>query len=762
MHWLGDEAMTDTVDGRGSEAESDGSASTQTLDRPRPTDPAGAADGADTDGDGASPGDGASTGGPRYPVHRLRDLSRAGRLWAALFTVGLLLAPALAFAWAAPDWVPANDPALMGLRVLDVGTGATPLTGQPSTSVHYVGGERPVDHPGPIHFYVMKPFVEVLGISIGMIATSVLITGGCVLISAWAIFRQLGRGAGVAAAVALGAITFTTGASSLVNPVSSSIAGYPLLCSMVMLWCLACGDVRLLPLAAAIVSFAAQQHLSVLPSLVAALGLTLAVAALGQWRIRHRPEAPTRGEWARWGGGAAAVSLLLWAPLLAQELFDRPGNLTLMAQFAGNSEREPVGLSSALDQLVNTLSLTHLLFRTNLDGATVLKAPSTATYLSAAVVVAVLVALAVWWRRTHPRRTVLVVSIGIVAASGVVNGASVPDSLEQLRLPFYHWTFALSLLILVALALGIADLVKRLVPERTWSLARPALAGVGLVALVTPAVINPSIDRRSNTLVAAYAPVKRAVIAELADEIAAHRDDMGDDVLLMSRGGVYFEGVAESVNALLADGGTDLKLTASHLFFVDDGRLTDRESVDGGVLIVQETISSDYDAPGKLIAEATIIDGFDADAYDLLVDQAEAYEASQEGKELTLSPELRAEFPNIPAEVLDLAVSGTEPSPDDITRLLRSMTTPESIAEVQDLLRVLNIPGNAVNTMADPSVLQVVVDHPGAVPYLDQDAAERLLRTLPDDFRADQPLRLRAYQLSRGEVLATASRYELR
>lgn len=757
--------MTDAVDGRGSEAESDGSASTQTLDRPRPADAEGTegtSDAPGTGGDGTGPDGDTSTGGPRYPVHRLRDLSRAGKVWAALFTLGLLLAPALAFAWAAPDWVPANDPALMGLRVLDVGTSATPLTGQPSTSAHYVGGERPVDHPGPIHFYVMKPFVEALGISVGMITTSVLITGGCVLISAWAVFRQLGRGAGVAAAVALGAITFTTGASSLVNPVSSSIAGYPLLCSMVMLWCLVCGDLRMLPLAAAVVSFAAQQHLSVLPSLVAALALSLAVAALGQWRTRHRPGAPTRGDWYRWGGGALAVTLVLWAPLLLQEVADRPGNLTLMVQFAGDSDREPVGLSSALDQLVNTLSLTHLLFRTNLDGATVLAAPTTATYLSAAAVVAALVALAVSWRRTHPRRALLVASIGIVAVSGVVNGSSVPDSLEQLRLPFYHWTFALSLLILVALALGVVDVAKRLLPAPTWALARPALAGVGLVALVVPAAVNPSIDRRSNTLVAAYSPVKRSVIAELADEIAAHRDDMGDDVLLMSRGGVYFEGLAESVNALLADGGTDFKLTASHLFFVDDERLTDRESVDGGVLVVQETIGSDYDAPGKLIAEASILDGFDGDAYDTLVDQAEAYAASQEGKPLELGPDIQAEFPNIPPEVLDAAVSGSEPSQEDVARLLRSMTTPESIAEVQDLLRVLNIPGNAKNTMADPAVLQVVVDHPGAVPYLDHDAAASLLRTLPEDFRADQPLRLRAYQLSRGEVLATASRYELR
>ncbi len=758
--------MTDAADGRGSAA-SEGTASTKTLDRPQPPDAAdgpgalgagdaGALDGAAT----AEPGAAGSEGGARYPVHRIGDLSRAGKLWAVLFALGLLLAPALAFAWAAPDWVPANDPALMGLRVLDVGSSATPLTGQPSTSIHYVGGERPVDHPGPIHFYVMVPFVRTFGVSVGMVLTSVLITGTCLLISAWAIFRQLGRGAGVATAVALGAITFTTGASSLVNPVSSNIAGYPLLCSVVLLFCLLCGDLRLLPLAAAVVSFAAQQHLSVLPALVVTLGLTLAVAGWGQWRHRRRADAPTRREWFRWGGGAALVTLVLWAPVLLQQVVDRPGNLTLMVQFASNGDREPVGMSAALDQLVNTLSLTHLLFRTNLDGEDVLDQPTLSTWLAAAIVVAALVGLGLRWRRTHPRRAALVASIAIVSVGGLVNGSSVPDSLEQLRLPFYHWTFALSLLVLVALALGVGDLVGQRAPQRAWALARPAAAGVALVGLVVPALVNPSIDRTSNTFVAAYSPVKRSVMTELTDEIAEHRDELGGDVLMMARGGVYYEGLPETVAVLLADRGIDLQLRASHLYFVDDERLASRDTVDSSVLIVQENAGATYDSPGRLIAEASIAE-IDIDAFNTLVEQAEAYAASQEGKPAEIGPEIAAEFPHIPAEALQAPGSTTAPSRADKERLLRSMNTPESIAEVQALLRLVALSGNPRTALVDRALLQTIIDHPRAVPYLDQGLVEDLHRSIPDDFRADQPLRLRAYLLSRGETLATASRYEL-
>ena len=49
-------------------------------------------------------------------VHRLRDLDRRGRWAAVAVALALLIAPALAFGWATPDWTPAGDTALMGLR----------------------------------------------------------------------------------------------------------------------------------------------------------------------------------------------------------------------------------------------------------------------------------------------------------------------------------------------------------------------------------------------------------------------------------------------------------------------------------------------------------------------------------------------------------------------------------------------------------------------------------------------------------------------
>src|SRR4029079_11283323 len=82
------------------------------------------------------------------------------------------------------------------------------------------------------------------------------------------------RGAGLAASVALAAVMWASGAAAMVNPISSSVGRFPLLCSVVLLWCLLCGDVRLLALTCAFVSFTLQQHLSVVP-------VTLVVTAVG-------------------------------------------------------------------------------------------------------------------------------------------------------------------------------------------------------------------------------------------------------------------------------------------------------------------------------------------------------------------------------------------------------------------------------------------------------------------------------------------------
>ena len=74
--------------------------------------------------------------------------------------------------------------------------------------------------------------------------------------------RQAGSGVALGVSVLLMWTTWSTGTAVLTDPISSNVGGYPLLAAAVLAWALLLGDLRLLPLAVATVSFAAQQHLA--------------------------------------------------------------------------------------------------------------------------------------------------------------------------------------------------------------------------------------------------------------------------------------------------------------------------------------------------------------------------------------------------------------------------------------------------------------------------------------------------------------------
>ena len=88
-----------------------------------------------------------------------------GRARLAAWAVGLALlaAPIAAFAHFVPGWAATSDPALMGLRAMDVGTARTPLLGQPSQSGLYAESVASVHHPGPLHLYVLAGPLRLFG-----------------------------------------------------------------------------------------------------------------------------------------------------------------------------------------------------------------------------------------------------------------------------------------------------------------------------------------------------------------------------------------------------------------------------------------------------------------------------------------------------------------------------------------------------------------------------------------------------------------------
>ena len=685
---------------------------------------AGARSDVDVQADGAA-GDDTRPRTDRHPVHRLRALPRRERAWAFVVALAVLAAPAAAFAAFVPDWTPAADPALMGLRSLDVGTATTPLLGQPSQSRLYADSVASVHHPGPLHFYLMALPIRLLGAPIGMPLVSVLITGSCLVVSAWAVFRQLGRTAGLVAAVALSLVAFTTGASSLIHPVSSSIAGYPLLCTAVLWWCVAAGDIRLLPLAVAAASFTAQQHLSVVPATAVLVGGGVALLALRWRRDGHWSDRADRRALARWFARSGAVAAVLWAPVLIQQAFGESGNLGDMLWFAQHGNSDSLGLGSAVRQLAHVAGLPPLLGRTDLTGGDLLVAPSLFTWVSAVAVLGAAGLLCLRWRRHDPRRASLGAAVGLVVAAGLVNGASVPRGLEQGRLSFYHWAFALSFLLVLIVGLAVAPALARVaLPGRAW--VRPALAGVAVVAVLVPTAVNPAIDRRTNTLRATGAPVEHAAIAHLADAVEAEGDRSGAHTLLLSRHEPVFAGVAPALSFELAQRGIEVHHPLIDRFFVNDRRLVDRDELDGGLVVMVDTQARDGDVPrgGELLAEVDTTGGdeqaFDVAAYRSLV------AAATDADELRLSPAAERSLDEL----------------DDADR--------EAIMLL--LESVIDEPGPALR---NPWVLALLRDLAPAEPALDPAALQRVIDTV-DDYDPQAITGLRLYRLDRDDTLDLA------
>ena len=659
-------------------------------------------------------------------IRRWRDLDQRNRGWALAVGAALLLAPLVAFARFTPDWSPQGDPALMALRALDTGTSRTPLLGQPSQSLLYADGVAAVHHPGPLHFYVLALPVRLLGGALGMSLMSVVITGSCLVTAAWAVFRQLGRTAGVVAAATLAAVAFTTGAGPLINPVSSTIAGFPLLVSAVLLWCVACGDIRLLPLATVAVSFTAQQHLSVVPAAGIMTVGALAVLAY-TWRREGRGSDPAgRRELRRWGGLSVALALVLWAPVLLQQAFGGAGNLGQMVWFARHGNDDTLGYTSALWQLAHTLGLPPLLGQTAVGGAWLNARPSAVTWVSAATVAAVVTCVCLRWRATHPRRARLGVMAGVVAVAGLVNGASVPVGIEQHRVAFYHWTFVLAFFVAVVGGLAVADVLRRALGGRR-PLPAAALGGLAVVAIALPSLVNPTLDRPSNRISSAHVTLDRDIVEYLADAVSAHAGELGDHPLLIQRNVPTFELYGETLAFELVERGIDLRFPLTSRFFVHDDRLVDRDKLDGGlVLVVDEEMPSDI-TDGELVATADLASGFDVDSYRVLVAQA------REGDEVRLGA-----------------------------------SAAETLSSDEELLAGVVLEGvldNPEESLLRPDVLGFLADHPEIdEPALDPELVTRVLDSIEaseGDWRPSRPTGLRLFLVDREQMLGVATRHEI-
>lgn len=512
-------------------------------------------------------------------MHRLRDLSRRQALVAAAMVV-LVVAPFASSILRARSmhWLPSGDDALIGLRSWDAFSANRPLLGQGSTS-HLYGHDGGTSHPGPIEFYWLAAPIRLLGPAAGTILAVAAVNLAAVLTASWVVLRRAGPAVAAWSMVLTSLLLWSEGTAILTDPISSNAGGISLLALAVVAWAVVDGDVRLLPLGVLFGSWVAQQHLAiVVPSATLVLFAVAGVVALAVVRRRARtapssvadPEAAGEAGddpivldpprlWP-WVSGAVALGLVLWSPVLWQQVTGSPGNLTAIAEYQQVSDTPSLGPMAAFRLAVRTAGFPPLLTRADLTGRSFVLGPlqpfevliGVASY--AALVATVVVA---WARRRS--LALLALTTLVLAAAGAYNGSTIPNSIESFRINFYRTAFVVAWLTWLVLGWAGALAVRSLLARRDQRVPAllPRLApALALVVMVVPTVANLTTTsyndgRRDQDGFVAMRTMADAAVAA-ADEAGAQR------VTLVLRGKAAVLSTGQAVALELEAAGYDV------------------------------------------------------------------------------------------------------------------------------------------------------------------------------------------------------------
>jgi hypothetical protein len=240
-------------------------------------------------------------------------------------------------------WVPTGDNAYVGVRAGDVGSAHPPLLGLWSSASVYSGHE--INHPGPLLFDLLAPFVHLLGHGAGTAVGVATINAVSVAVLGWLAYRRFGAPGATLALAASALLSWSMGSELLYDPWSLYAPLIPFSLFLVAVWCLIAGDPVAAPVVVVAGSYALETHLSysvVVPGM-AGLALVVVAARLVQ-RRRAAPAGwpPLRRRVVRWVAATGGLAALCWLqPIVDQLTAPGEGNLAGMLRSADASVQRP-------------------------------------------------------------------------------------------------------------------------------------------------------------------------------------------------------------------------------------------------------------------------------------------------------------------------------------------------------------------------------------------------------------------------------------
>jgi hypothetical protein len=407
-------------------------------------------------------------------------------------------------------YVPVGDIALIDLRVRDVWSRAIPLVG-PYSRLGW-------NHPGPAMFWLIAPLSGLTGRP----AWATLVGGALVQgIAVVAVGRLAWRKGGlvlVAAALALNGLAYGARGPSVLLEAWNPNVTYPFLLVLVLeSWCIADGDLALLPATALVATFLVQTHIGYLPLVAVSVGFGLVAAGLRTRRGVLAGAQLRRPVW--WSVAILAVG---WAPPALQEIVHHDNVAPLFRSLLGNGARLGPRVAAGIFGAEFRPPPPWLGGRTHLDPFNDSVVPVSAAYLLVPVVILLVGAVAA--RRDPPRRravalTALLACVGVWSISRVVGGAE--------RYAFY-WRVPLALLVVFV---GAAAVWYRLGLDRRAGAVRATAALLAIVVLASS--ITFAVDAARWGDVSPAEPLARVMLTRLrAEHLFGSRNEPSGRVLV--------------------------------------------------------------------------------------------------------------------------------------------------------------------------------------------------------------------------------------
>ena len=225
-------------------------------------------------------------------------------------------------------WIPTWDRAILALRASDVLTRHPPLLGTWSTASDY---GIVVNHPGPLQFQVLAPWVWLFGPSDGTALGVAALNALCIVGVTWLAGRRGGLLAALIATAVMASLVWSMGSETLYDPWQPNAVMLPFAVFLTAAWSTADNDLVALPVMVVSGSFVLQTHLGYV---VLVPGVALISLGLLCWRVRSdRRDAARAGDSTRpwtarpawWAMLAVAIGLVCWAPPLYEQVTGRYG-----------------------------------------------------------------------------------------------------------------------------------------------------------------------------------------------------------------------------------------------------------------------------------------------------------------------------------------------------------------------------------------------------------------------------------------------------